>query len=195
MSRLSDALDRWVSRLSLGMAWLALISLMALMLFHVIGRQFRDVSSEALAELGADLFFGLVMFSFGYAYLRDGHVRVDVFRDRLPARWIAWMEILGCLTILMPLSSVLILRGWEAAWLSLVQGERPSALTDLPVQWIVKATVPIGFLLLLLSALCVTMRNVLFLVGREPTPAPHTDEEAPLALAALVDRRPDGGPA
>ena len=109
MSRLSDALDRWVSRLTLGVAWFALLSLVVLMIVHVIGRQFRDVRSEGLAKLAADLFFSLVMLSFGYAYLRDGHVRVDAFRDRLPARWIAWLEILGCLTILMPLSSLLAL--------------------------------------------------------------------------------------
>lgn len=195
MSRLSDALDRLVSRLTLCVAWFALLSLVVLTLFHVIGRQFRDVSSEALAELSADLFFSLVMLSFGYAYLRDGHVRVDVFRDRLPARWIAWLEILGCLTILIPLSSLLVLRGAEAAWLSLVQGERPSAMTDLPVEWIIKAAVPIGFLLLLLSGLCVMIRNVLFLIGQERAPAPQPDEQTALLRPPLPDHEAGADPA
>lgn len=74
-----------------------------------------------------------------------------------------------------------------------MQGERPSALTDLPVEWIVKITVPIGFLLLLSSGFCVVVRNLLFLLGRELTPAPHPD--ASLLVQAVTDPRPGRDPA
>lgn len=82
MSRLSRRLDWFVSGLTLAVGWVVILVLIFLMLFHVLGRQVQDVRSEARAEIAADRFFILVMLSFGYAYLRDGHVRVDVLRHR-----------------------------------------------------------------------------------------------------------------
>ena len=88
------------------------------------------------------------------------------------ARWLAGIELFGCLAILMPLSGYLIVYGAESAWLAWAQGERSGALMDLPLQWVVKATVPLGFLLLLLAGVSVVVRNWLFLLGREDGPAP-----------------------
>lgn len=174
LERVSVGLDRFVAGLSLAAAWLALPLLVIVSVFHVVGRQFRDVGSESLYELGSALFFALVMFSLGYAYLRDGHVRVDVVRERLPARWIAWIELAGCLLVLVPLSSVLIAYGAGAAWGAFVRGERAEAL-DWLAPWAVKAAVPLGFLLLLLAGVSVTIRNALFLSGRARSPAPRSD--------------------
>lgn len=172
IARLGRGLDRWVSRLALGFAWVALPLLIVLTVVHVVGRQFGRVGSSTLYEAGAELFFALVMLSFGYAYLRDGHVRIDILRDRMRARWLAGIELAGCLAILMPLSGYLIVYGSEAAWLAFTQGERSDALLDLPLRWVIKATVPLGFLLLLLAGVSVVIRNVLFLLGREAGPAP-----------------------
>jgi len=85
--------ERWVARVTLAVAWAILLLLLAVTGVHVIGRQFLDVGSEALSELAGDLFFGLAMLSFGFAYLKDGHVRVDVLRERLGARRRAWIEL------------------------------------------------------------------------------------------------------
>jgi TRAP-type mannitol/chloroaromatic compound transport system permease small subunit len=79
--RWSRILDRAVAGLALAFAWLALPLLILFPMVSAAGRQFR-FGSQALYELGGDLFFVLVMLSFGYAYLRDGHVRVDIFRSR-----------------------------------------------------------------------------------------------------------------
>jgi TRAP-type mannitol/chloroaromatic compound transport system permease small subunit len=54
---LSDRIDRVISAITLAGAWTVIPALIILMLFHVLGRQVRDVPSEALAELAADLFF------------------------------------------------------------------------------------------------------------------------------------------
>ena len=147
----------------------------------MIGRQFLDVGSEALAELAGDLFFGLAMVSFGFAYLEDGHVRVDVLRERLGARRRAWIELLGCLLIAVPIGVLLVDYGTRSAWLSLQQAERSNALGDLPVQWMVKAVVPLGFLSFSLSAASVAIRNWLFLIGRGLGPAPRDDDASAMA--------------
>ncbi|HET8578676.1 MAG TPA: TRAP transporter small permease subunit, partial [Methylomirabilota bacterium] len=163
--RWSRILDRSVASLALAFAWLALPLLILFTVLNVAGRWFRVGDSAALYELRGDLFFTLVMLSFGYAYLRDGHVRVDIFRGRFTPRTVASIELVGCLAIVMPLSAFLVDYGANAAWAAFAQGERAGAFGDLPLQWLVKASVPLGFLGLLLAAVCVTGRNILFLLG------------------------------
>jgi TRAP-type mannitol/chloroaromatic compound transport system permease small subunit len=174
-SRLSAAIARWIQRITIALAWLLLASLLVVTTVHVLGRQFVDVESEALSELAGDLFFALAMVSFGFAYLEDGHVRVDVVRERFGARRLAWIELLGCLLIAVPLGCLLLDYGGRSAWASLVQRERSVAILDLPLQWVVKAAVPLGFLSFLLSAVSIAIQNCLFLLGDEPSPAPRGD--------------------
>lgn len=173
--RWSRILERSVACLALAFAWLALPLLILFTVLNVAGRWFRLGGSGLLYELGGDLFFVMVMLSFGYAYLRDGHVRVDIFRGRFAPRAVAWIELVGCLVIVIPLSWFLVDYGADVARAALAQGERASALGDLPLQWLVKASVPLGFLGLLLAAACVTVRNVLFLLGAQGAPSPSGD--------------------
>lgn len=161
-----------MSGVALVCAWLALPLMIAMTMLNVLARRLLGLSWPALYELGAELFFVLVMLSFGYAYLRDGHVRVDVVRERMPARWLAWTELVGCLTIVAPLSVYLIDYGARSAWLAFVQGERGAAL-ELQYGAIVKGAAPLGFFLLLVAAVAVVIRNALFLAGREAAPAPR----------------------
>ena len=140
--------------------------LIAATVVNVVGRQFGAARWDTLYELVGEVFFALVMLSFGYAYLRDGHVRVDIARERIGPRGLAVIELVGCLAILVPVSAFLVAYGGEAAWRALVQGERSPGFGDLRVQWAVKAMVPLGFLLLLLAALVVSVRNVSFLLSR-----------------------------
>jgi TRAP-type mannitol/chloroaromatic compound transport system permease small subunit len=104
------------------------------------------------------------MGSFGYAYLRDAHVRVDSASRHFSARTRAWIELVGCIAVLMPICGVLIWYGGDAAWRSFLQAER-LAVSDLPLQWLVRLAVPAGALLLLAAALCVCARCVRTLRG------------------------------
>jgi TRAP-type mannitol/chloroaromatic compound transport system permease small subunit len=173
--RWSRILEHSVAGLALAFAWLALPLLILFTVLSVASRWFRVGETAALYELGGDLFFVLVMLSFGYAYLQDGHVRVDIFRGRLAPRVVASIELVGCLVIVTPLSLFLVDYGVDAAWAAFVRGERASAFGDLPLQWLVKASLPLGFLGLLLAAVCVTVRNILFLLGTRGTPSPSSD--------------------
>lgn len=176
IAALGRALDRWIARFALAFAWPSLLLLIGLTVFDVGGRQFHDVGAVARRALEADLFLGLVMLSFAYAYLRNGHVRVDIVRERMRPRWIAGVELFGCLAIMLPLSWLLIRYGAASAWLAFLHGERSEAAAGLPIEWVVRSTVPLGFLLLLLSGVSVSIRNVLFLTGKEKAPAPQGGE-------------------
>ena len=173
LSDLGRSVDRWVTRITLACAWFTISALIAVTSLDVAIRQIAHIGSDKLKEIESSLFLALVMTSIGYTYLRDGHVRIDIVRERLSLRTRAWVELAGCVAILMPVCAILIYYGLDSTLTSFLGGERPEAFAALPIQWVVKATVPVGYLLLLLAAICVAARNLLFLCGRETDPAPR----------------------
>lgn len=150
--------------------------LIAVSVYDIIGRQFYNTGSTRLQEMEWHLFLGLVMASIGYAYLRDAHVRIDVLRDRFSDRAKATVEAIGYLVALVPFCLVVIVYGSDLAWMAFSSGERSRAALGLPMRWIIKSTLPIGTFLLLLAGTSVFVRNVRFLLGREPRPAPRGEE-------------------
>ena len=73
-----NALERAVAAISLGIARLAIPLMILLGAGLVFGRHLRIGPDADLKEAIGLLFFLVVMGSFGYAYLRDAHVRVLV---------------------------------------------------------------------------------------------------------------------
>ena len=159
-----NALERAVAAISLGIARLAIPLMVATGAWLVLARHLRVGPDADLKEAIGLAFFFLVMGSFGYAYLRDAHVRVDTASRHFSARARAAVELAGCIVVLMPICALLIAYGAESAWLSFQQGER-LAVNDLPLQWLVRLAVPAGALLLLAAALCVCARCIRSLRG------------------------------
>ena len=179
LSKFSRVVERLVMQITLACAWFSLLSLIAATTLDVAIRQIAHVGSDKLSEIEAGLFLVLVMTALGYTYLADGHVRIDIFREKLSAKTRALVEMVGCIAILMPISGILIRYGAGSVLTAFLDGEKLEAFADLPLQWVIKSTVPIGFLLLFLAAGCVVIRNFLFLVGQEAAPAPRGDMAPP----------------
>ena len=162
-----NALEHVVAAISLFVGRLTIPLLVALGAWLAPGRYLRVGSDADLKEAVALAFFALVMGSFGYAYLRDAHVRIDLASRHFSARARAAIELAGCAAVLAPISAILIGYGGEAAWRSFLQAER-LAMSDLPLQWLVRLVVPGGALLLLAAALCICARSIRTLFGRRP---------------------------
>ncbi|WP_193367920.1 TRAP transporter small permease subunit [Pelagibius marinus] len=171
-----------IGRVEAAVAWCCTLPVMVILplligvsVYDIIGRQFYNTGSTRLQELEWHLFLTLVMVSIGYAYLRDIHVRIDVFRDRASDRTKAIVEIVGYFVALVPFCLVVVAYGSELAAMAFTTGERSRAAMGLPMRWIIKSTLPFGALILLLAGSCAFGRNVLFLLGEEPRPAPGGD--------------------
>lgn len=133
-------------------AFVFLPGLIATSVFDIATRRFLQLGSTPLQELTWHFFFACVMFGIGYTYLIDRHVRVDIVRERLSARWQARIErvLLACLLI--PLSLIIIWFGSRMTWLSYVHDEGSGAALGLSFRWIIKSALPVGAFLLLLAA-------------------------------------------
>lgn len=121
-------------------------------LFDILTRRFLQLGSTPLQELTWHFFFACVMFAIGYTYLVDKHVRVDILRERLPARVRQRIERVFLIMLMIPLSLVIMWFGARMTWLSYVQDEGSRAALGLSSRWIIKAALPLGSLLLFLAA-------------------------------------------
>ena len=88
-----------------------------------------------------------------YAYSGDNHIRVDVLHERLSPRRKAWVELYGILLLLLPFLLLILIFSVPYVADSFRFNEVSQAPGGLPYRWLIKAMLPIGFFLLLLSTL------------------------------------------
>jgi TRAP-type mannitol/chloroaromatic compound transport system permease small subunit len=160
----SNFLDRWITRIGIAASWVA-IPLIAVIVFDVVTRRFLVLGSTKLQEIEWHLHTILFVFCFGYAYLRDSHVRIELIHDRLSQRGKWWVELMGCLLFLIPFCLIVLYHGGEWWVRSFAIGEESDSATGLPYRWIIKLALPMGFTFLLLSSIAVLLRKFVQLFG------------------------------
>lgn len=180
--RLSAHLDRIVIRIGMTAAWLA-VPMVAVIIFDVVTRRFFVLGSTKLQEMEWHLHAGLFLMCLAYAYLKGAHVRVDLLRETLSPRTKAWIEFLGCFLFLIPYAALIVYFGWDFAARSFQQHEVSGSMTGLPMRWIIKSAIPVGFVLVLMAGISVLIRKFVYLFGpRHLTfelASPHLPHRAP----------------
>lgn len=151
-------IERIVRRTASLIAWIAMPALIAIGVLRVLDRHLRWSLPMDTAELGVALFFALVMVSLGYAMTHDAHVRIDTWNSWFSARCGARLELAAALFVVTPFCLVLIAFGVESTVQALRLGERLGD-GDLPLRWLVRAMLPLGFALLLLATLASAWRR------------------------------------
>jgi TRAP-type mannitol/chloroaromatic compound transport system permease small subunit len=165
---LSEALDRFISRIGKWAAWL-LLPLVAVIIVDVISRKFQllTLAREALVNAGIEgpawfietyltstkfqelewhFHAALFLIVLGYGYVRNSHVRIELVRDRFSLRTKAWLELIGCIIFLTPYAVLVLYFSADFAHRSFEMNEVSSALTGLSHRWIIKSFVPIGMI-------------------------------------------------
>lgn len=175
----SDRIDAVVERIGKVAAWLFLAD-MIVICFDVVTRKFSiqipGFGSTRLQELEWHIHTALFAFWLGLTYIKNGHVRIDVFTSHLPERTKAVLEVLGCLIFALPYCLLVVYYGWDFFERSWVQNEYSDAPTGLPARYIIKGILFLGLIVLLASVVSVLMRKLAFLGGAKMTqqaPARH----------------------
>lgn len=175
-----DAINGWVARVIL-LVTLAMVFLGAYnALTRVVDRELgtRLVSNTWL-ELNWYMFAAVFLLIAGYTLLHNGHVRVDVFYTRMHPRRQAWVNILGAVLVVIPLSLFVIYVSipWVAGSIGwFAPGGRWEMSTDPGglLRWPVRVIILPGFALLALQALSEAIKNYAFLRGVIPAPRHDT---------------------
>ncbi len=165
MSRLLSTLEtinRAAGRLA---GWVCLLLVLATV-SDVFMRYAFQAGSVAVQELEWHLFSLVFLLSAGYCYDCDAHVRVDVIYGKLSSRKRALINLFGDVFFLAPFCALVFLKSLpfvQRSWEILEGSPDPGGL---PVRFVIKAAIPLGFALLFLSALRSAASNLSLLKAR-----------------------------
>ena len=167
-SRLVDALNE---RIGLVANWLVLIAC-AISAANALMRYGFSLSSNAWLEIQWYLFAGIVMLGAACTLRRNEHVRVDVFYSRYSERARLWLDLLGGLFFLLPMTVIIGWLSWPLFINSYEIGEVSGNAGGL-LRWPVKILIPLGFFLLTLQGVSEIIKRGAALAGRLPLDARH----------------------
>ncbi len=205
---LADVLDRVSRGVGKLASWL-ILPLIALIMFDVITRKIHFINawsaeftithgfsiSFILQDLEWHLHGALLLLCFGYAYLLNAHVRVDIFREHLGRRKQAWLETVGLAIFGIPFLCVMIWFAWTMTSASWAQGEGSESQVGLGMRYIIKSFLIWGFLFALLAAVATFIRSLAYLFGDYEEQAIAEDEiqyftDLPTLPRAVDDDQP-----
>lgn len=190
ISSFIDRLTTWVSRYAM---WLVLAAVLVSSSNAIIRKTF-NMSSNAFLEMQWYLFSAVFLLCAPYALLKNEHVRIDVVSGRFSARTRVWMEVIGTLLFLLPISCVILLFSWNVFLTALHSGEVSPNDGGLFL-WPARLLVPVGFLLLILQGLSQAIKCGSFLFGHGDDPLKKEKKmtaEEELAESIRLQRQQQG---
>jgi TRAP-type mannitol/chloroaromatic compound transport system permease small subunit len=151
-NRVGDLLG-WVSSM-------LFILLVINVVYDVVMRYaFNDVSI-AFQEMEWHLFSAVFLLGVPYAIKAGGHVRVDIFYERLSHKAQAIIDLLGCLFFLFPFCLLVTWYGIDFAKESYSLGETSGDPGGLAYRWIIKGLIPVSFFLMAVSGLGLVLHSL-----------------------------------
>jgi TRAP-type mannitol/chloroaromatic compound transport system permease small subunit len=161
---LSRAIDTLNEKIAGVVSW-ALLAAVIICTGNALVRYIFKSSSNSWLEIQWYLFASIFMLASAYTLKRDEHVRIDVVTGRFSKRTQVWIDLVGFLVFLLPVSLLILYYGIPFARYSMVTGEMSSSAGGLIV-WPAKLLVPVGFGLLVLQGISEVIKRIAFLQGR-----------------------------
>jgi TRAP-type mannitol/chloroaromatic compound transport system permease small subunit len=156
---IAGVLDRMVARIGRVTSWLTLL-LVILVAGDVLFRYVWHVSSVSEQEFEWHVLAVIALFGASYTLQQGEHVRVDVFYQHYSLRLKRWMDIILPAFVVVP--TMLFI-----TWLSLdfvrMSWELSEASPDpggLPARYLIKAFVPLGFFLVAVQGIAMTLYGI-----------------------------------
>ena len=165
LSRGIDEINRRIFRVVM---WLILIVTL-ISAGNAVIRYLLNISSNSWLELQWYLFSAIFLFAAPYTLQQNEMVRIDVIAGRLSKRTQAWIDVLGTLFFLLPVSLLILYLSWPVFMQALQRGEMSSNAGGLII-WPARLLVPIGFTLLSLQGVSQLIKYAAFLTGHGPDP-------------------------
>lgn len=147
-------------------------ALVLLICLDVLMRYVFQFSSVALYELEWHLFSIIFLFGAAHTLQKDKHVRVDIFYQNMSPRKKALVNLLGMLFFVIPFCFVVIKGCIPYIKVSYAMNETSTDPSGLPMRYVSKSLILVGFVFLLLQAIAQALAALLILWN--PTNKQHT---------------------
>jgi TRAP-type mannitol/chloroaromatic compound transport system permease small subunit len=159
---LCDKINEWIGSVIVTSA----VFLFILVIFsNVIMRYVFNTSFVFMAELEWHVFSFIFLMGAGFTLLHDGHVRVDIFYSVLDRKKQALINFLGVLFLLIPSCYVVLTTTIPWVIVSYKIGEISINPGGIPARFLLKATLPIGYFLILIQGLSLCVKSAFILWG------------------------------
>lgn len=140
-------LDNGLAKVARACGWVASLAFI-LMLFNVfydvVARYVFSEVSIGMQEMEWHLYSVVFLLGIPYAIRTDGHVRVDIVYAGRSNRTKAWINLVGALTMVIPLAAFIAWLGWDFMIDSYQMGEGSGDPGGLPHRWIIKGVIPLS---------------------------------------------------
>lgn len=160
--QLIDHINDMVGR---SISWLTLLMVIVTFLVVVLRYVFNS-GSIAMQESIIYLHTFVFMLGIAYTLKQNGHVRVDIFYEKMSLRRRAWVDLLGTIFLLIPFCIFIIVISWNYVLLSwsLLEGSRDAG--GIPALFLLKTTIPVMAVLLMLQGIAQGLHSILVLKGQ-----------------------------
>ena len=169
VSRGIDAVTAFIGR------WVYWLILAAVLVSagNAVLRKLFSISSNAWLELQWYLFGAVFMLAAAYTLQRNEHIRIDIISNLLSKRRRDWIDVIGHLLFLLPLTVVMIrqLVPWVVAG---IQSGEMSANAGGLVLWPARLVILLGFILLFFQGVSELFKRIAVMRGIIPDPYAHS---------------------
>ena len=139
---------------------IAMVLMILNVFYDVIMRYFFRSGSIAMQEMEWHLFSVIILLGVAYTLKEDGHVRVDLIYDRLTSKKKAMINMLGAMIFILPFSILIGISSIDNAVEAYQSMEISGDPGGLHYRWIVKAMIPLSFLLLIITNFGFFLKNL-----------------------------------
>lgn len=160
-----ENLSEWFGRL---ISWLVLI-MVILVSYDVAMRYIFRSGSITLQELEWHLFSMIFLLGAAYTFKYDDHVRLDLFYQSHYMNDLkrAWVNIIGGIFFLVPFCILVIISSWPFISQSYIHMESSPDPGGLPMRWLIKSAIPLGFFLLMLQGIADIFKNIVRVLEKQ----------------------------
>ena len=141
-------------------AGLLLVLLLLNVFYDVIMRYLFNDVSIGMQELEWHLYSTMFLLGVSYSLRHNGHVRVDVFYEKAPKKFQAWVDILGTLLFLLPFTLLVAYYGIDFVISAYEMNEKSGDPGGLPYRWIIKSMIPLAFFSIAVSGLGLILHSI-----------------------------------
>lgn len=158
LSRRLKSLSEWTGNL---IAWLT-IPMVLVTFVIVILRYVFDSGWIWMQESVLWMHALLFMLAGAYTLNRNEHVRVDIFYRELSAARKAWVDLVGTVVFLLPVSVFLIVISWDYVTVSwaIREGSREAGGLPYPFVPVLKTCIPLSFGLVVLQGAVIVIDSI-----------------------------------
>jgi len=159
LNSIATNIEKFSHRTGKFISWMTLF--MVILVFVVVVMRYGlKMGAIPIQELVIYLHGSVFLLAAGYTLQQDEHVRVDVFYANMSAKNKAWVDLMGTLFLLFPVSGFILYMSFDYVILSWKIAEASAEAAGLPALYLLKSLLLLMPLTLILQGIAVIIRSL-----------------------------------